>query len=51
MKRILFFMMLMASFSLYPQEFTMDLVQHMTPRNIGPGGMSGRVTAIDAGNG
>ncbi len=29
------------------QEFSMDLVKNMTPRNIGPGGMSGRVTAID----
>jgi len=26
----------------------MDLVQDLKPRNIGPGGMSGRVTAIDA---
>ena len=25
----------------------MDLVKNMTPRNIGPGGMSGRVTSID----
>ena len=25
----------------------MDLIQDMKPRNIGPGGMSGRVTAID----
>lgn len=31
----------------YSQEFSMDLVKNMTPRNIGPGGMSGRVTAID----
>ena len=29
------------------QEFSMDMVKNMTPRNIGPGGMSGRVTAID----
>lgn len=29
------------------QQFSMDLVQDMKPRNIGPGGMSGRVTAID----
>ena len=29
------------------QEFSMDLVKNMNPRNIGPGGMSGRVTAID----
>ncbi len=32
------------------QEFSMDLVKNMTPRNIGPGGMSGRVTAIDVVN-
>lgn len=31
----------------YSQEFSMDLVKNMTPRNIGPGGMSGRVTSID----
>lgn len=39
--------MLLASTSLVAQEFTMDLVQDLKPRNIGPGGMSGRVTAID----
>lgn len=32
------------------QEFSMDLVKNMKPRNIGPGGMSGRVTAIDVVN-
>ena len=31
----------------FSQEFSMDLVKNMTTRNIGPGGMSGRVTAID----
>ena len=30
------------------QEFSMDLLKNMHPRNIGPGGMSGRVTSIDA---
>ncbi|NHF59445.1 hypothetical protein FK220_008845 [Flavobacteriaceae bacterium TP-CH-4] len=40
--------MLFASLSLVAQEFKMDLVQDLKPRNIGPGGMSGRVTAIDA---
>ncbi len=40
--------MLLASLPLFAQEFNMDLVQDMKPRNIGPGGMSGRVTAIDA---
>lgn len=39
--------MLLASFSLCAQELSMDLVKNMTPRNIGPGGMSGRVTSID----
>ncbi len=47
MKRLLSLLMLFASLSLFAQEFTMDLVQDMKPRNIGPGGMSGRVTAID----
>ncbi|MDA8874767.1 hypothetical protein N9H78_03745, partial [Winogradskyella sp.] len=32
------------------QEFSMDMVKNMEPRNIGPGGMSGRVTAIDVVN-
>ncbi len=39
--------MLLASVSLFAQDFKMDLVQDLKPRNIGPGGMSGRVTAID----
>ncbi len=37
----------MASCTLFAQEFKMDLLQDIKPRNIGPGGMSGRVTAID----
>ncbi len=32
---------------LFSQEFSIDLVKNMKPRNIGPGGMSGRVTTID----
>ncbi|MDT0607129.1 WD40/YVTN/BNR-like repeat-containing protein [Croceitalea rosinachiae] len=47
MKKLLSFLVLLASTSLIAQEFTMDLVQDLKPRNIGPGGMSGRVTAID----
>lgn len=43
-------LMLIASLPLSAQEFKMDLVQDLKPRNIGPGGMSGRVTAIDAVN-
>ncbi len=37
-----------ATLSLFAQDFNMDLMQDLKPRNIGPGGMSGRVTAIDA---
>ena len=40
--------MLLASISLFSQNFNMELVQDLKPRNIGPGGMSGRVTTIDA---
>ena len=47
MKRLLSLAMLLASASFFAQEFTMDLVQDLKPRNIGPAGMSGRVTAID----
>lgn len=47
MKKLLSLMLLFASFSLFSQQFSIDLVKNMSPRNIGPGGMSGRVTAID----
>lgn len=33
--------------SINAQDFSMESVKGMKPRNIGPGGMSGRVTAID----
>ena len=39
--------MLLCVTLLSAQEFSMDLIENMKPRNIGPGGMSGRVTAID----
>lgn len=47
MKKSLSLLMLFASTILIAQEFSIDLVQDMKPRNIGPGGMSGRVTSID----
>lgn len=47
MKKLLSVVMLFASISLFAQEFKMDLFQDLKPRNIGPAGMSGRVTAID----
>lgn len=42
--------MLIASLPLFAQDFKMELLQDLKPRNIGPGGMSGRVTAIDVVN-
>ncbi len=47
MKKLLSVVMLFASISLFAQELKMDLFQDLKPRNIGPAGMSGRVTAID----
>lgn len=35
------------SFSLYAQNITLDQLKALKPRNIGPSGMSGRITAID----
>lgn len=47
MKKLLSSILLLVSVTLFSQDFSMDLVKNMKPRNIGPGGMSGRVTAID----
>ncbi|TDS15440.1 sortilin (neurotensin receptor 3) [Maribacter caenipelagi] len=49
-RRLLSLLMLFASVFVTAQEFKMDLAQDLKPRNIGPGGMSGRVTAIDVVN-
>ncbi|GHC53158.1 hypothetical protein GCM10008083_16410 [Ulvibacter litoralis] len=40
-------MLLCISSTLFSQDISMDLLKDLKPRNIGPGGMSGRVTAID----
>jgi len=50
MKKIFTLLFLGATLTLFGQEFSMDLVKNMKPRNIGPGGMSGRVTSIDVVN-
>ena len=50
MKKIFAILFTIVSISSFSQEFSMDLVKNMTPRNIGPGGMSGRVTSIDVVN-
>ncbi len=47
MKKTLSILFLLSYILVYSQEFSMDLVKNMKPRNIGPGGMSGRVTSID----
>ncbi|OIQ28350.1 MAG: hypothetical protein BM564_09785 [Bacteroidetes bacterium MedPE-SWsnd-G2] len=48
MKKLLLLTCFLTTLTLCSQELSMDLVKNMAPRNIGPGGMSGRVTAIDA---
>lgn len=47
MKNILSLLIILFSLSSPAQEFSMKLFKNKTPRNIGPGGMSGRVTSID----
>jgi len=47
MKNSLLIFVLLITQSFFAQDFSMDLVKNMKPRNIGPGGMSGRVTSID----
>jgi len=47
MKKLLTLLFLCTASLSFSQEFSMDMVKNMKPRNIGPGGMSGRVTAID----
>ncbi|MEM6804133.1 MAG: hypothetical protein AAF696_22200, partial [Bacteroidota bacterium] len=48
MKRILFFFILFGLFTdIFSQELAPELFQDLRARNIGPAGMSGRVTAFD----
>lgn len=47
-KLFTFLFILFTSNFLFAQPLDMDLFEGMQPRNIGPAGMSGRVTAIDA---
>lgn len=50
MKKLLSFLIVISSITLSAQDFSMDLLKNKKPRNIGPGGMSGRVTSIDVVN-
>ncbi len=47
MKQLFSLILLCLTISLSAQEFSMDILKDLKPRNIGPGGMSGRVTSID----
>ncbi len=47
MKNTFFLIFLAISASLSAQQLTNDILKDLKPRNIGPGGMSGRVTSID----
>ncbi|MBT7243184.1 MAG: hypothetical protein HN879_07155 [Flavobacteriaceae bacterium] len=47
MKNLISLILLIITTSLSAQDFSTDILKDMKPRNIGPGGMSGRVTAID----
>ena len=45
-KSILYFVLLITA-SITAQDFDVELLRDLKPRNIGPAGMSGRVTSID----
>ncbi len=47
MKRLLLILCICLSTTVFSQKLDIPLLKDITPRNIGPGGMSGRVTAID----
>ncbi|RDK87110.1 VPS10 domain-containing protein [Marinirhabdus gelatinilytica] len=47
MKHILTLIFVLVVSSLSAQQLTNDMLKDIKPRNIGPGGMSGRVTSID----
>ena len=48
MRNYLGLFLIVASISVSAQKLDMDLFENMKPRAIGPAGMSGRITAIDA---
>ncbi|WP_438969052.1 WD40/YVTN/BNR-like repeat-containing protein [Nonlabens sp.] len=47
MKRILLLALCLITTQVFSQKLDLELVKNLEPRNIGPGGMSGRVTSID----
>ena len=47
-KHFLFFFSICICFAVNAQKISLDVFKNWKPRNIGPAGMSGRITAIDA---
>ncbi|MBT8256127.1 MAG: hypothetical protein KJO23_06260, partial [Bacteroidia bacterium] len=47
MKKLTIWLLLLVAPTLFAQKLSMEILKDVQPRNIGPGGMSGRVTAID----
>ena len=47
MKKIVFLLFLLTVSAATAQKVDMDVLKNLKPRNIGPAGMSGRITAID----
>ncbi|MDF0706131.1 WD40/YVTN/BNR-like repeat-containing protein [Flagellimonas okinawensis] len=47
MKKSILYLVLLVTASITAQDFDVELLQDIKPRNIGPAGMSGRVTSID----
>lgn len=47
MRRIFLLLFLVIPFFMWSQKSELSLVKNLKPRNIGPAGMSGRITAID----
>src|SRR6476646_4079504 len=50
MKKYLLFVFTFFCLLIFSQKANLDLFKNLKPRNIGPAGMSGRVTTIDAVN-
>ena len=46
MKQLLFTLIILPTLA-FSQQLDMDLMKNLSPRNIGPAGMAGRVTSID----
>ncbi|MBO0329473.1 WD40/YVTN/BNR-like repeat-containing protein [[Muricauda] lutisoli] len=47
MKKSILYLVLLITASITAQDFNVELLRDIKPRNIGPAGMSGRVTSID----